>query len=40
MGVPQASVRAWGIGGGVTGSGRCRIFRSRGAAQGGASDCL
>ena len=34
MGVPQASVRARGIGGGVTGSGRCRIFGSGGAAHG------
>ena len=35
MGVPQASVRAWGIGGGATGPGRWRMFGSGGAAQGG-----
>ena len=34
MGVPKASVRAWGTGGGAAGVGSCRIFGSGGAAHG------
>ena len=39
MGVPKASVRAWGIGGGAAGVGRCRIFGSGEAAQGRVISC-